>query len=71
MTTAQNNAAPKPSALGVPLAIVIAGGLIAAAVYFGNGKALAQQVASGQQGANPQAAQAAAQQLVDQALKSK
>lgn len=51
--------ASKSSALGVPAAIVIAGGLIAAAVYFGSSKAPAQQVASGQQGANPQAAQPA------------
>lgn len=51
----------KSSSFGVPAAIVIAGGLIAAALYFGNGKAPAQQVASGQQAANPQAAQPAAQ----------
>lgn len=61
MTTDQQVSPPKPSALGVPVAVVIAGGLIAAAVYFSNGKAPAQQIASGQQAANPQAAAPAAQ----------
>ncbi len=62
MTTEQQPVSPpKPSALGLPIAIVIAGCLIAAAIYFGNGKAPAQQVASGQQAANSQAAQPAAQ----------
>lgn len=51
----------KSSSFGVPAAIVIAGGLIAAALYFGGGKTPAQEVASGQQAANPQAAQPAAQ----------
>lgn len=51
----------KSPSLGVPIAIVIAGGLIAAVVYFGGGKAPVQQIASGQQAANPQAAQPAAQ----------
>lgn len=51
------NPSGKSSSFGVPAAIVIAGGLIAAALYFGGGKAPAQQVASGQQAANPQAAQ--------------
>jgi len=55
------NPSSKSSSFGVPTAIVIAGGLIAAALYFGGGKAPAQQVASGQQAANPQAAQPAAQ----------
>ncbi len=58
MTTepATQPSAPKSSALGVPIAIVVAGGLIAVAVYFGSGKAPAQQAAPGQQGENPQAA---------------
>lgn len=43
---------PKSSPLGVPLAIVIAGGLIALAIYFGNGKASTQQIATNPQGAN-------------------
>ncbi|MBI1833466.1 MAG: thioredoxin domain-containing protein [Candidatus Andersenbacteria bacterium] len=55
------NPSNKSSVFGVPAAIVIAGGLIAAALYFGNSKASVQQVASGQQAANPQAAQPAAQ----------
>lgn len=61
MTTDQPVSPPKSSVLGVPIAIVIAGGLIAVAIYFGNGKAPGQQVASGQQAANPQGAQPAAQ----------
>ncbi len=51
----------KASQLGVPVAIVIAGGLIATALYFGSGKALVQQVISSQQAANPQAPQTATQ----------
>lgn len=45
----------RSSSFGVPAAIVIAGGLIAAALYFGGGKAPAQQVAPGQQAAQPAA----------------
>lgn len=55
------NPSSRSSSFGVPAAIVIAGGLIAAALYFSNGKATAQQVASGQQAANPQAAAPAVQ----------
>lgn len=55
------NSSGESSSFGVPAAIVIAGGMIAAALYFGGGKVPAQQVASGQQAANPQAAQPAAQ----------
>ena len=55
------NPGSKSLSFGVPAAIVIAGGLIATALYFGGGKAPAQQVASGQQAANPEAAQPAAQ----------
>lgn len=51
----------KSSSFGIPAAIVIAGGLIAAALYFSGGKAPVQQVASGQQAANPQVVQPAAQ----------
>lgn len=55
------NLVVKSSSFGVPVAIVIAGGLIAAAVYFGGGTTPVQLVASGQQAANPPAAQPAAQ----------
>lgn len=51
--------APKSSIMNIPLAIVIAGGLIAAAIYFGSGKSGTQQVASERQGTNPKAAQPA------------
>ncbi len=61
MTSEESSISSKPSALGVPLAIVIAGGLIALAIYFGNGKAGTQQLAAGQPATNPQAAQPAAQ----------
>lgn len=61
MTEDQSSTPSKSSVLGVPVAIVIAGALIAAALYFSGGKATTQQVASGQQGANPSAAQPAAQ----------
>lgn len=59
--TDQPTSATKPSPLSVPLAIVIAGGLIALALYFGNSKAGTQQLAAGQSATNPQAAQPAAQ----------
>lgn len=54
---------PKPSLLNVPLAIIIAGGLIAIAVYIGSGKTSTQQGAATQLGAN-QVAQPAAQATV-------
>lgn len=60
MTEEQNSGAPTSSSFNVPLAIVIAGGLIALAIYFGNGKAGTQQLAAGQPGTNPQTAQPAA-----------
>lgn len=48
MTTEPSIAQPvlKPSFLNIPLAIIIAGGLIAAAVYIGSGKAPVQQPAT-------------------------
>lgn len=52
---------PKSSLLGIPPAIIIAGGLIAAALYFSGSKAPAQQVASGQQATNTQVAAPAVQ----------
>lgn len=56
MTTDQSVSPPKPSALGVPLAIVIAGGLIAAAIYFGSAKTPSQPASTNQQAGNAPAA---------------